>query len=225
MDDPKPYYILLVIILIFIFMWFFIGSSEECEFVGLKPLSPDHIIEYGDSYYSPKKFKDEKYTIEEILSEHEENDNICVDTTPELPEEFTKQTVVPNNKFLSRGEKICKDTLEKIYGVPFKNTRPNWLRNDTTGRCLELDCYNEKLKIAVEYQGQSHYKYPNYFHKSYEEFKEAQRRDKLKSDLCKKQGVHLITVPYNINLELIPTYIMYHLPEIIQKRLKNDQVL
>lgn len=208
-------------------MWFFLGEQNECEFIGLKPLSPDHIIEYGDSYYSKenKTKESSEEIIDELKDEGKVIDKICVDTTPELPEEFKRQIcVVPNNKFLSRGEKLCRETMEKIYGVPFKNTRPSWLRN-ITGRCLELDCYNEKLKLAVEYSGESHYKYPNYFHKSYDEFKDSQRRDKLKSELCKKQGVHLIVVPFNISFELIPTYIMYHLPEIIQKRLKNEQII
>lgn len=220
MDDVKPYYILLIIILIFIFMWFFLGEPNECEFIGLKPLSPDHIIEYGDSYYSPKKYEEIKEpTVEEILE-----DKLCVDTTPELPEEF-KRPVCITNKFESRGEQACRNTMEKIYGVPFKNTRPNWLKNDTTGRCLELDCYNEKLRLAVEYDGSFHYKYPNNYHKTYTEFHECQRRDRLKTELCKKQGVDLIRVSYNIPLDLIPTYIMSQLPEVVQKRLKTENIV
>jgi len=232
MDNPKPYYTLLVVILIFIFLWFFIGGKQY-EFIGLKPLNPDYIIEYADSYYDTKKVtkkdeKNEKDDVKEDVKELPEiiDDTLCVDITPELPIEFTKPvSMVTNDKFVSRGEKICRDTMEKIYGVPFKNTRPYWLKNDTTGRCLELDCYNEKLKLAVEYNGQNHTIYPNYFHRTYDEFKEQVRRDKLKNEICKKQGVYLITVPYNVSFELIPTYIMYHLPEIVQQRLKKDQVI
>lgn len=209
-----PYYALLVIMLIFIFLWFFIGG-KECEFVGLKPLDPDYIMDYTDSYYSPIKYK----------KSEPENENICVDDTPELPAEFTKQVCIPNNKFLSKGEKICKETMEKIYGVPFKNTRPSWLKNDKTGRNLELDCYNEKLKIAIEYSGIQHYVYPNKFHRSIEDFREQQRRDKLKIKLCKEQGVHLIIVHYNVPLDAISTYITHQLPEIVKQRIKNESIL
>jgi hypothetical protein len=239
LEDPKPYYVLLVIILIFIFLWFFIGG-KECEFIGLKPLNPDHILSYADSYYSPKKFKKHLKNIEtnssneSNTSEENQNDqlekgdveNICIDITPELPPEFTRQTCVVNNdKFLSRGERICRDTMEKIYGVPFKNTRPSWLKNDTTGRNLELDCYNDKLKMAVEYQGIFHTKYPNFFHKTLDEFKEVQRRDKLKIKICKQEGVHLIVVPHNVPFDLIPTYIMYHLPEVVKQRIKHEKII
>jgi hypothetical protein len=237
LEDPKPYYVLLFIVLIFIFLWFFIGG-KECEFIGLKPLNPDHILSYADSYYSPKKFKkhlktesntssdQSKKDIIETNDFNDKDDKICIDTTPELPPEFTRQTCVVNNdKFLSRGEKICRDTMEKIYGVPFKNTRPSWLKNDTTGRNLELDCYNEKLKMAVEYQGIFHTKFPNFFHKTLNEFKEVQRRDKLKIKICKQEGVHLIVVPHNVPFDLIPTYIMYHLPEVVKQRMKHEKII
>lgn len=248
MADPKPFYVFLIIILIFIFLWFFLGG-KECEFVGLKPLDPDHIMTYADSYYTPSRKKDVKPQISRNIStsntsktsdtnendvsdnindvnDNDKNDTICVNLTPDLPDEFVRQTcVADNDKFVSKGEKICRDTMEKIYGVPFKNTRPYWLKNDTTGRCLELDCYNEKLKLAVEMNGCQHYKYPNIFHKSHQEFKEQVRRDKLKVEICKEHGVHLIVVPYNVSYDLIPTYIMYHLPEIVKKRLQNENII
>ncbi len=227
-ENPKPYYAILCIVLIFIFLWYFCGSGDY-EFIGIDPLKPENIGNYSDSYrYKPNR-KDsppiyEKSELESIREEEE----ICIDITPELPPEFTKQTCDYANtdgRFTSKGEKICRETMEKIYGVPFKNTRPSWLKNDLTGRCLELDCYNEKLKLAVEYSGFQHYVYPNFLKQTYKEFKEQQRRDILKKELCEKNGVNLIVVPHNVQHHLIPTYIMYHLPEIVQQRLKNDNIL
>lgn len=225
-DDPKPLYALLLIILIFIFLWFFFGGGEY-KFIGINPLKPDYIAGSQDSYTD---FKQSKKPVAEPIEEEDdlsmmEND-ICVDITPAIPPEFTtKQVHEPSNKFLSKGEKICRDTMEKIYGVPFNNTRPNWLKNHLTGRNMELDCYNEKLKLAVEYAGQQHHIWPNYLNQSYEDFKKQARRDKLKKELCEKQGVYLIVVPHTIAFELIPTFIMYHLPEVVQQRLKNDEIL
>ena len=105
-----------------------------------------------------------------------------------------------------------------MFGTKFPNQRPNWLINDRTGHALEIDCYNESLKLGVEYSGIFHSVYPNFVHHSYEEFKEQVRRDKLKIELCKKHGVHLIVVPHNVPHQLIPQYIMCHLPEIEEKR-------
>jgi hypothetical protein len=123
----------------------------------------------------------------------------------------------------SIGEKICCKTLEEIYGVEFKTTRPKFLINPESGRRLELDCYNEKLKIAVEYNGVQHYKFPNFIHKNYEEFEKQVKRDKLKYDLCEKEGVYLITVPYTCPYDKISDYIKYYLPEEVIKRSEEER--
>ncbi|HSW76455.1 MAG TPA: hypothetical protein VLG50_05395 [Candidatus Saccharimonadales bacterium] len=226
--DTKPYYIILLIILVFIFLWFFFGTKEY-EFIGLKPLNPDYVIDYPDyTYHDPLHYypKDDNKPLPLPSLNDESVSDICIDYTPAIPQEFTNNICINNNKkFLSKGEKICRDTMERIYGVHFENQRPTWLRNDKTGKCLELDCYNEKLKLAVEYQGHGHYQWPNHFHKTYAEFKEQLYRDQLKKQLCQKHGVHLIVVPYNIPNPLIPTYIMRHLPEIVQKRLNDEQII
>lgn len=113
----------------------------------------------------------------------------------------------------SKGEEICRNYLEERYGKPFPNTRPQWLTNPKTGRCLELDCYNEELKIAVEYNGEQHYVFPNVWHKSKDVFEEQVRRDAHKIKRCKEYGVHLVVVPYTVKKCDIPKY--------IESRLKN----
>lgn len=216
MDIPHHYQIILVIILLFTILWLLFGGKEY-NFIGLKPLLLDKLDTMDDEM---------SMTMEEEKIIEVDPNNICVDITPELPIEFNKNVCVPddNQKFLSKGEKICKETMEKIYGVPFKNTRPNWLKNEITNRNLELDCYNEQLKLAVEYNGEQHYKWPNYFkNQNYDNFKDQLKRDLLKKELCEKNDVHLIIVPYNVPYSMIPTFIVYHLPEIIQKRLKEDK--
>src|SRR5690606_8776479 len=102
---------------------------------------------------------------------------------------------IKKKKFMSKGERICKETMENLYGVKFENVRPSWLKNPETGRSLELDCYNESLKLAVEYNGEQHYKWPNFTNQSREEFINQTRRDNLKRELCDKNGVYLIVVP------------------------------
>jgi len=158
-----------------------------------------------------------------------------IDQTPIIPLEDLRsqpkldrlnEIVIPpitDNTFVSRGEDICKRTLETIYKKPFIKSRPNFLKNPETDRNLELDCYNQELGIAVEYNGEQHYKYPNRFHKSYQEFLNQVRRDRVKVDLCDANNVYLITVPYNVPLNLIPDYINYYLPENVASRLHQNQ--
>jgi hypothetical protein len=125
-------------------------------------------------------------------------------------------------RFISKGERICCETMENIYGLPFKSIRPKWLQNPETGYNVELDCYNDELKLAIEYNGEQHYKWPNYTNQTYEQFINQTRRDTLKRQLCDKKGVYLIVVPYNVPHEKIPQYIISYLPESLQKRLQKE---
>lgn len=147
---------------------------------------------------------------------------IEIDVTPEIiqfipNDEFDNfieyENNTDNNKFCSKGEMRCKNTIEKIYGAEFRNQRPNFLKNPKTDRNLELDCYNEDLKIAIEYNGEQHYKWPNFFHKNIQEFHDQIEKDELKKKLCEKEGVHLIIVPYNIPHKNIPSFILQNLPD------------
>lgn len=100
-------------------------------------------------------------------------------------------------KLPSKGQQKCADILGKIFpGYVFKTCRPNFLRNPKSGRNLELDLYCEKLNLAIEYNGQQHYKHTELFHRRYLDFTKQQDRDKLKKQLCQKHGVKLIVVPY-----------------------------
>jgi hypothetical protein len=110
-------------------------------------------------------------------------------------------------------ENDCCLILSDIYGKPFKTTRPNWLKNPETNGVLELDCYNEELKIAAEYNGIQHYVYPNPFHKTYDEFISLVRRDQYKVKQCDKNGVYLISIPYNIPKAKLKEFITHYLPE------------
>jgi very-short-patch-repair endonuclease len=59
---------------------------------------------------------------------------------------------------------------------------------------MELDLYNAKRRLAVEYDGQHHYEYPNWYHTSREEFEAQQARDRAKDELCAERGVLLVRV-------------------------------
>lgn len=109
----------------------------------------------------------------------------------------------------SKGEAECRRVLETHFGRPFPKARPNMLRNPIgTDSNLELDCYNDELKIACEYQGIQHYKYVPYFHKTKDAFQNQKYRDHIKKEVCIKNGIKLIEVPYSIKIENIKEYIL-----------------
>lgn len=57
---------------------------------------------------------------------------------------------------------------------------------------MELDGYCEQLNLAFEYDGEFHYK----DHFSGDKLDKRQRYDKIKDELCIKNGVRLIRIPY-----------------------------
>lgn len=115
--------------------------------------------------------------------------------------EFQKKT------FISRGEIECKSAIEEITGEKFVKKRPDFLKNVVTNQNLELDCFNEDLKIAVEYNGKQHYEFTPFFHKNKESFFNLKYRDEMKKKLCRENNVLLIIVPYYIDLKDIYGFI------------------
>jgi len=101
-------------------------------------------------------------------------------------------------------ELYCKHILENATGKKFTKIRPFWLTVGTSR--LELDMYNQELKLALEHNGEQHYKQINFFGGK-ETFALQQTRDLEKARLCKEQDVTLLVVPYYVKEHLIPSYI------------------
>lgn len=108
----------------------------------------------------------------------------------------------------SRGEEACRVHMERRFGVPFAKARPSFMRNPVTGENLELDVYNDDLRLAVEYNGRQHYQFNSHFHNgSNDRFQNQQYRDLIKKQLCEENGVRLIIVPYSVPPDHIGQYI------------------
>jgi len=120
---------------------------------------------------------------------------------------------VKGKKITGKYEKRCRQIFENIFKTDFPKVRPDFIVNDKTGKKLELDGYNEKLKLAFEYQGQQHYNFSPYFHKSEEDFLKQNYRDKLKKEICEQQGITLIEIPFNIEYNDLEDYIRMKLIE------------
>ena len=92
-------------------------------------------------------------------------------------------------------EERCRRIFENILSEKFPKVRPSWLLNKETGCRPELDGYCKKLKLAFEYDGIQHHKYPNPFHRDLSDFHRQRKRDKIKNRRCK---FILIRIKYNI---------------------------
>jgi len=107
----------------------------------------------------------------------------------------------------SKGEQKCKEFIEFMTGKKFNKVRPEFLTNPVTGHTLELDLYNDELKLAIEYNGAQHYKYNSMMHGSRDSFHNQKYRDLIKKQLCEQNGVRLIEVPYTVPEHKIPDYL------------------
>uniref|UniRef100_A0A6C0JB56 Uncharacterized protein n=1 Tax=viral metagenome TaxID=1070528 RepID=A0A6C0JB56_9ZZZZ len=101
-------------------------------------------------------------------------------------------------------EDQCRQIIEKMFQLPFPKCRPNFLKNPSTKRNLELDCYNPDIitsmgkGLAWEYDGEQHYVFVPKWHIDQEGLERQEFRDRLKEDLCLKNGTMLIRIPFYI---------------------------
>lgn len=103
-------------------------------------------------------------------------------------------------------ELICRKYMEYLFDTPFKKQRFDWLINDA-GYKLELDGYNDDLKLAMEYDGELHTKFVPYFHRTEEQFKKRQNDDLAKNKLCKEHNIILFRIPYTVKYHDMLDYI------------------
>lgn len=97
-----------------------------------------------------------------------------------------------------KSERLARRILEFLYDESFCKARPKWLKSPVSTQNLELDCYNEKLAVALEYSGQQHYEICKAFQMTKEDLDSIQARDKAKADQCEARGVRLLIVPYTV---------------------------
>jgi hypothetical protein len=115
-----------------------------------------------------------------------------------LPSVTTKERGPERPRKDSQGETRARQFLEKYFKRPFPKSRPAFMVNQVTGSQynLELDCFNESLRLAVEYNGAQHYQYIPFFHKNKEAFYNQKYRDELKRIRCRELGITLIEIPH-----------------------------
>ena len=190
--------ILVILIILFIlFYWLFIGRNKEGSY-------SKESLQFKDLLNPKKAFERWTSNLPNTLSDYLSNDNYKI-------KEKQYNNINPTKSSSSKGEEICRIVLQEHFKKPFISCRPDMLKNEVTGKNLELDCYNSELKLACEYNGRQHYEYDTYFHKTKEQFYAQKYRDILKKDMCKKNGIQLISVPYKIKHANIKEYILSQL--------------
>jgi len=143
-------------------------------------------------------------------------------------QEIDAQIKKYNNR--SRGEKVCRLILESLFNVSFSSGYPEFLayssnsKKDSKKTKLEIDLYNEKLGLGLEYQGKQHYIFVKHFHTNMEGFKNSLKRDDFKRRLCHQNGVYLIEVPYFVKENQLGDYIWNRLPNHLQKLIEDEYI-
>ena len=121
-----------------------------------------------------------------------------------------------NNAFCNKcsrrlGERFCRKVFEDLFDVEFDNFWVDNLRGLGGGK-LELDMYNDELKIAIEHQGIHHFNTRNAWDNE-ERLEKQKVHDKLKREFCKKEGIKLFEIP-----ELFTLTPIDELANLIQKQ-------
>jgi len=113
---------------------------------------------------------------------------------------------------LTYSEKRIRIAFEAIFDDTFPNTRPSFLIANK-GKPLELDGYNEALKLAFEFDGEQHFK-PQRFRSANntQDLEELKKRDELKTKLCAENNITILRFNYLDNFEDIPQLIKSRIP-------------
>lgn len=202
-SNREWFYWLLACLFIIAVLWLFYGGESQ-EFIGL-PAPREEIVEEEVEVCEPPSIKTPR--------------------TPNIPfhELNSKEALSTPINNESNGERITRRVFETLFGKPFKRVRPDFLFNPETKRNLELDGYNEELKIAFEYNGPQHYHYPNAFVKTEQEFHKLLRRDRFKLERCNELGIYLVIVPYSVKHENILHDVWHKLHPDIRKKCVYSQ--
>jgi len=90
----------------------------------------------------------------------------------------------------SRGEKIIKKWLDGHI----KYEEQKRFKDCKNKRPLPFDFYISELQLAIEYQGEQHYKQLKVIRR--EKLEDIQYRDSIKKQYCKDKNINLLIIPY-----------------------------
>lgn len=106
----------------------------------------------------------------------------------------------------SNGELLIIDILKEFNILFEKEKTFPWLIN-TNGENLFVDFFFPDKNFALEYDGQQHYKFVEYFYKTQQNYINAINRDRLKESLLKEHNIPLVRISYK--QKITPELILY----------------
>lgn len=113
---------------------------------------------------------------------------------------------------VSKGETSIMIILEEHYIVYEHN---HSFKDCKYINSLPFDFYLRDCNVAIEYQGEQHFRPVNNWNSHYltdekaqKEFEELQTRDKIKKDFCEESGIILLTPDYTMSYKEIEELIL-----------------
>jgi len=179
-----------------------------------------------------------KYTIEDMQRMAKERDGVCLSDkykNPNIPLRWkcnicnnvwvaNPSNIIYRNQWCSYcrmkyfGESNFRNILEYRTGLKWPKKRPKWMNDGKPGP-RELDMYNEKLKVAIEYNDHK----IKLRQQTEESFKRQKEYDIIREQRCKDNGVKLIWVPL-MKIEDMDDYIKKICRENNIKIVNNDKL-
>lgn len=108
--------------------------------------------------------------------------------------------------YANQGCPRCKSSKgENEIIIFFENNNIQYKHQKKFNNCkykniLPFDFYLPKYNLCIEYDGKQHYESIKHFGGN-EEFEKRKIKDKIKTKYCKKNGIKLIRIKYNENIE------------------------
>jgi hypothetical protein len=168
-----------------------ICSGERC--VKDRRLTKEEIVRRGNEVHQNKY---EYKFLGEVKSNKDKFVIICSDHGEQKPQiindHINKNVGCPSCK-RSKGEEKIAFWLD-VNNIEYNPQHP--FDDCIHKNKLPFDFYLPEFNVLLEYNGEHHYKYLEYFHKTKEEFDEQQKRDQIKREYCKQNNIKLIEIPY-----------------------------
>lgn len=147
-------------------------------------------LTHGDKYdYSLTEYISSKYKVKIICDKHGE--------FMQSPAAHMSGNGCPNCNE-SKGEKLIAKILKEKKVIFVRQKKFIDCKNKAV---LPFDFYLPNLHLCIEFNGAQHYNFVEYFHKNKEKFKEQQKRDKIKTEFCKKNSIPFLRIKYNENVK------------------------
>ena len=92
----------------------------------------------------------------------------------------------------SNGERLISEILTKLKVTYYKE----WSHYILPTKRYDFYIHYKEHKILIEYDGIQHFKYVEYFHKSYDDYTSNRNNDILKTTVALKRGFKIVRIDY-----------------------------